>query len=311
MSISINNLTKIYGTQRAIDSISFEVNRGEILGFLGPNGAGKSTTMKIITGYLPPSSGDAVVNGINVLENSSEVKKITGYLPEHNPLYLDMYVHEFLEFSGRLYKFTGKVLKSKVNEIIELCGLEEEQNKLVGSLSKGYRQRVGLAHSLIHDPQVLVLDEPTTGLDPNQIIEIRKVIKNVSKEKTVIFSTHILQEVKALCERVVIINKGRIVADDRVESLTAAKNNQRKIEIEVTGTFDFQELLKIENVEKIEFTGKNKYEILISGTEDIRPLVSRKVIELGADLVGIKVFEISIESVFQELTREDDVADLS
>jgi ABC-2 type transport system ATP-binding protein len=219
MSISVKNLTKVFGEQRAIDDISFEVTEGEILGFLGPNGAGKSTTMKIATCFLPPTSGDVTVCGHNVLEQPLEVKRSIGYLPEHNPLYLEMYVHEYLRFVGSLFKLKGKELRNRVGEMIELCGLTREQNKKIEALSKGYRQRVGLAQALIHDPRVLILDEPTTGLDPNQILEIRKVIKQVSEKKTVLFSTHIMQEVQALCDRVIVINKGKIVANDQIEQL--------------------------------------------------------------------------------------------
>ncbi|MFB0909245.1 MAG: ATP-binding cassette domain-containing protein, partial [Spirosomataceae bacterium] len=208
MSITVQNLTKIYGTQRAIDSLNFTIKKGEIVGFLGPNGAGKSTTMKIITGFLSATEGSAEVEGLSVTEQPIEVKKRIGYLPEHNPLYVDMYVREFLNFMGSLYGIESKQLKNRVAEIIELVGLSVEQHKKIGQLSKGYRQRVGLAHALIHNPEVLILDEPTTGLDPNQLVEIRNLIKSIGKEKTVILSTHIMQEVEALCERVIIINKG-------------------------------------------------------------------------------------------------------
>lgn len=219
MSISVQNLTKIYGKQRAIDSLNFTVNKGEIVGFLGPNGAGKSTTMKILTGYLQPTEGSAFVEEMNVADRPIDVKKSIGYLPEHNPLYTDMYVREFLEFMGSLYNITGKTLKDRVEEIIQLVGLEVEQRKKIGQLSKGYRQRVGLAHALIHDPEVLILDEPTTGLDPNQLVEIRQLIKTIGQQKTVILSTHIMQEVEALCDRVIIIHQGCIVADRLVKEI--------------------------------------------------------------------------------------------
>src|SRR6478735_7768220 len=203
MSVIVSNLTKTYGTQNAIDSISFQAGKGEILGFLGPNGAGKSTTMKIATCYIPPTSGVVTVAGYDVVESPLGVRKNVGYLPEHNPLYLDMYVHEYLEFIGSLHSIKGSKLKGRVQEMVEMTGLTLEQNKKLGALSKGYRQRVGLAQAMIHEPQVLILDEPTTGLDPNQILEIRSLIKNIGKEKTVLFSTHIMQEVQALCDRVV------------------------------------------------------------------------------------------------------------
>jgi ABC-2 type transport system ATP-binding protein len=219
MSISIKNLTKTYGQQKAVDDISFEVQAGEIVGFLGPNGAGKSTTMKIVTGYLAASGGSVSVNGFDVKTQSLDVRKHIGYLPEHNPLYLEMYVKEFLQFVGSLYDIKGTALKNRVADMIELCGLGLEQHKKIGQLSKGYRQRVGLAQALIHNPSVLILDEPTTGLDPNQIVEIRNVIKNVGRDKTVLFSSHIMQEIEALCDRVVVINHSKIVSDSTLASL--------------------------------------------------------------------------------------------
>ncbi len=219
MSIKIQNLSKVYGTQRAVDDISFEVTKGEIVGFLGPNGAGKSTIMKILTGYVPATDGSAEINGFDVKISPMQVKSSIGYLPEHNPLYLDMYVREFLEFTGSLYGLKGKTLQIKVAETIEMVGLGLEKHKKIGQLSKGYRQRVGLAQALIHNPDVLILDEPTTGLDPNQLVEIRDLIKSVGKNKTVIFSTHIMQEVEAICDRVVIINRGKIVANGTLSEL--------------------------------------------------------------------------------------------
>jgi ABC-2 type transport system ATP-binding protein len=227
MSITVQQLSKVYGQQRAVDSITFEIEKGEIVGFLGPNGAGKSTTMKILTGYLAATEGTAQINGLEVSQNAIEVKKQVGYLPEHNPLYLEMYVEEFLEFVGQLYGLKGKTLQERVGELIELVGLTPERKKKIAQLSKGYRQRVGIAQALIHNPNVLILDEPTTGLDPNQLTEIRNLIKTVAKEKTIILSTHIMQEVEALCSRVIIINKGKIVVDATLESL---QKEGRKIE---------------------------------------------------------------------------------
>ena len=220
MSITVKNLTKIYGTKPAVNNISFSVGPGEVVGFLGPNGAGKSTTMKIMTGYLPPTQGMVTVCDHDVA-NLRSVRRSIGYLPEHNPLYLDMYVHEFLHFIGKVYGIHGSELKKKVADTVERCGLTIEQNKKIEMLSKGYRQRVGLAQALLHDPQVLILDEPTTGLDPNQIVEIRQLIKSISVNKTVLFSTHIMQEVQALCHRAIIINKGEVVADDSIDNLLA------------------------------------------------------------------------------------------
>jgi ABC-2 type transport system ATP-binding protein len=227
MSIIISQLTKQYGPQKAIDAISFEVKKGDIIGFLGPNGAGKSTTMKITTGYLAATSGTVSVNGVEVHQDPIAVKKMIGYLPEHNPLYLDMYVKEFLGFMGSLFGLKGKQLDNRVAEVIAMVGLEPEQHKKIEQLSKGYRQRVGLAHALIHDPEILILDEPMTGLDPNQILEIRKLIQEIGRNKTVVFSTHIMQEVEAICNRVVIINRGKIVADD---SLANLKNENQNLE---------------------------------------------------------------------------------
>jgi len=229
MSIQVTNLTKAYGAQHAIDGISFDLKPGEIVGFLGPNGAGKSTTMKILTGYLKPSDGKARVADYDVIEQSMLARRSIGYLPEHNPLYLDMYVREFLLFSGKLYGLSGDSLKSRVNEMIVMCGLEVEKHKKIGQLSKGYRQRVGLAQSFLHDPSVLILDEPTTGLDPNQIQEIRELIRTAGKNKTVLFSTHIMQEVEALCDRVIIINKGKVVSDSSLETLRASGNSLEEI----------------------------------------------------------------------------------
>lgn len=229
MSIEVTNLTKVYGSQRAIDGISFSLKKGEIVGFLGPNGAGKSTTMKILTGYLKPSEGLAKVSDYDVTQQSMPARKAIGYLPEHNPLYLDMYVTEFLLFSGKLYGMKGAALTARVEEVIIMCGLEVEKRKKIGQLSKGYRQRVGLAQSFLHDPSVLILDEPTTGLDPNQIQEIREVIRTAGKDKTVLFSTHIMQEVEALCDRVIIINKGKVVSDSSLDALRQTGNSLEEI----------------------------------------------------------------------------------
>lgn len=223
MSISISNLTKVYGQQKALDNISLEINKGEIVGLLGPNGAGKSTMMKIITCFIPPSQGDISVCGYNIFDYSMEIRKKIGYLPEHNPLYLDMYVREFLSFIASIHKL-GKEKKERVEYMIELTGLRKEVNKKIGALSKGYRQRVGIAQAMIHDPEVLILDEPTSGLDPNQLVEIRELIKNAGKDKTVLLSTHIMQEVEAVCGRTIIINNGRVVADDDTKILAGEQS---------------------------------------------------------------------------------------
>lgn len=232
--LKVQNLTKIYGSQKAVNDISFEAKAGEIVGFLGPNGAGKSTTMKIATCYLSATSGNVEVCGYDVQHNPMEVRQNIGYLPEHNPLYLDMYVKEFLEFTGGIYNLKGQILQKRILEVIELFGLTLEYKKKIGQLSKGYRQRVGLAQALIHDPKVLILDEPTTGLDPNQLAEIRSVIRNIGKEKTIIFSTHILQEVEAICDRVVIINHGIIVKDCTIHAMRQAGKTMEEVFRELT-----------------------------------------------------------------------------
>lgn len=229
MSVSVNQLTKIYGSQIAVNNVSFTVNKGEIVGFLGPNGAGKSTTMKILTGYIQANSGSAHLDEDEIRIDNVNTKKKIGYLPEHNPLYPEMYIKEYLQFVGSLYGLKKGDLKDRIEEIIEKVGLSAEKNKKIEQLSKGYRQRVGLAQALIHDPEVLILDEPTTGLDPNQLVEIRNLIKEVGKNKTIILSTHIMQEVEAICDRVIIINKGSIVADDKLEKLTKEQGSLEQI----------------------------------------------------------------------------------
>jgi ABC-2 type transport system ATP-binding protein len=302
MSIYIKGLTKIYGEQKALDNISFSVEQGEIVGFLGPNGAGKSTTMKIATCYLPPSSGSVLVNGFDVSEKASEVKQITGYLPEHNPLYHDLYVHEYLHFVGGLYGLKGSRLKNRVGEMVELCGLTREQNKKIEALSKGYRQRVGLAQSLIHDPRILILDEPTSGLDPNQLLEIRRLIKDISVNKTVVFSTHIMQEVQALCSRVVVINRGRIVADDQVENLTRNASGAKVIVVEFEGAVNEHDLASIAGVSEVASIGPGIFRLVASEGSDIRPEVFRFAADKQLSLIGLRQEENSLESIFHQLT---------
>ena len=304
MSVVVNNLSKIFGKQRAVDNISFEVKSGEIVGFLGPNGAGKSTTMKIATGYLPPSEGTIEVAGFDVVKNSMDVRQNIGYLPEHNPLYLDMYVKEYLRFIGELHRIKGKKLKSRVDEIIATVGLTREQNKKIGSLSKGYRQRVGLAQALIHNPPVLILDEPTTGLDPNQIVEIRNVIKNIGKEKTVIFSTHIMQEVQAICDRAIIINLGKIVADSDVESLKNLSKKENIIIAEFQEKIDTTLIQAIEEVHAVKEIGQYSYEIRSISETDIRGKISQLALQNNWIILGLKLEESTLENVFQNLTRK-------
>jgi len=301
MSIEVAGLSKKFGEQVAVNNISFTAKKGEIVGFLGPNGAGKSTTMKIITGYIPPSSGTVNVCGHDVVDQSLLSRSNIGYLPEHNPLYLDMYVHEYLSFVGALHISKSRFLKQRIPEMIKLCGLSKEQNKLIRSLSKGYRQRVGLAQALLHDPQVLILDEPTTGLDPNQIIEIRELIKNVSKQKTVIFSTHIMQEVQALCSRVLIINNGSIIADDVPESLQQVKKESVLISIEFKEPVDPGLLMEIKGI----YNATSKDGLIIVETDaktDVRPDIFRFATENGYTLLGMQQETSSMEDVFRQLT---------
>jgi ABC-2 type transport system ATP-binding protein len=303
MSLVIQNLTKIYGQQKAVDNISFQVGSGEIAGFLGPNGAGKSTTMKIATSYVPPTSGRVAVGGLDVVVDPLAVKKIIGYLPEHNPLYLEMYVHEYLTFAGKLYGLAGSALRQRVGEMVEQCGLQLEQNKKIETLSKGYRQRVGLAQALLHDPQVLILDEPTTGLDPNQIVEIRKLIRDVSRNKTVIFSTHIMQEVQALCDRVIVINKGQIVADNTVANLLASRGNMRAVVVEFEQEPPLEDLKKIPGIADVVALGSCKYRIIAAEGTDLRPELFRFAADKHLSLVGLRQEENTLENIFRELTH--------
>ncbi|TAE47350.1 MAG: gliding motility-associated ABC transporter ATP-binding subunit GldA [Cytophagales bacterium] len=303
MSISVENLTKIYGNQKAVNDISFQVEAGKIIGFLGPNGAGKSTTMKIATGYIPPTSGTIKVCGFDVNTHSIEVRKQIGYLPEHNPLYLEMYIKEYLGFIGHLHQIKGKKLQDRIKELIEICGLTKEQNKKIVSLSKGYRQRVGLAQALLHNPPVLILDEPTTGLDPNQILEIRQLIKEVGKQKTVIFSTHIMQEVQALCDRVLIINGGKIVADGTVDMLKDQSQSQNIILIEVDKALNTEDFLVLEGINDIKQIENNKYEIKVNKNIDVRAAIFHKINEKKLVLLGMQEIENSLENVFRNLTK--------
>ncbi|KAA3437887.1 gliding motility-associated ABC transporter ATP-binding subunit GldA [Rufibacter hautae] len=303
MGIEIKDLTKLYGPQAAVDHVSFTVSTGEIVGFLGPNGAGKSTTMKIATCYLPPSSGTVLVNGHDVLEEPKEVRRQVGYLPEHNPLYLDMYVREYLHFVGKLHGLNGSLVKTRTEEMINLCGLTRERHKKIGALSKGYRQRVGLAQALIHDPQVLILDEPTTGLDPNQIVEIRQLIKEVGQAKTVLFSTHIMQEVSALCDRVLIINQGKLVADSPVADLRNMGRKETRILAEFEAEVDAAPLLSLPGVARVEPAGPLKYRVIADSNTDLRSAIFRLAGERGWPLVGLQQEENSLEKLFQDLTK--------
>jgi ABC-2 type transport system ATP-binding protein len=301
MSIEVKGLTKVFNEQVAVNNISFFAQKGEIVGFLGPNGAGKSTTMKIITGYIPPTSGKVKVCGFDVVTQAIQSRRNIGYLPEHNPLYLDMYVHEYLHFVGSLHIPNKKFLNQRVPEMITMCGLTKEQNKLIGSLSKGYRQRVGLAQAMLHDPEVLILDEPTTGLDPNQIVEIRELIKKVSKDKTVIFSTHIMQEVQALCSRVLIINNGNIVADDFPDNLKNIQKDSVVISVEFKEKIDAGLINTISGVLSVK---QNENIIFVEAIRhvDVRPAIFKFATENGFTLVGMNQESRTMEDVFRELT---------
>ena len=301
MAIEVKDLTKYYGVQHALDGISFSINKGEIVGFLGPNGAGKSTTMKILTGYLAPTSGVAAVEGINVSEDPQRVKHQTGYLPEHNPLYHDMYVHEYLEFAAGICGLASGMARKKAGEMVSLCGLSLEQNKKIGALSKGYRQRVGLAQALIHNPNVLILDEPTSGLDPNQLVEIRRLIKDISREKTVLFSTHILQEVEALCDRVIVINRGVIVADDLLHKLRAGKGGT--LLVEFGHPVRPEDLQALPGVERVDTAGGNRFRIYASPGQDIRAELTKFAARENKALLELRQEENSLEAIFSKLTQ--------
>ena len=303
MSVIVQQLTKIFGNQKAVDGISFQARKGEILGFLGPNGAGKSTTMKIAACYLPPTTGEVKVAGHDVYDEPLEVRKKVGYLPEHNPLYYDMYVKEYLSFIASLHRIKGRKNKENVNEMISLTGLSREQNKKIGQLSKGYKQRVGLAQSIIHDPEVLILDEPTSGLDPNQIVEIRELIRRMSHDKTVIFSTHIMQEVQALCDRVVIIDQGTIVADDHVSQLRKEKSGQQIILAEFESEPDSSLFEGIDGIHRIE-KEKLTLRIVADPEKDIRSAIFKIASGKNLPLIGLRKEEHSLEYIFQSLTQK-------
>ena len=301
MSIRINNLTKVYGSQKALDSITLEVKPGQITGLLGPNGAGKSTMMKILTCFIPPTSGEAFVNDFDVMENSIEVRRIIGYLSEHNPLYQEMYIKEYLSFIGGIYKLPN--LKSRVDEMIELTGLRLEYKKRIAALSKGYRQRVGLAQALIHNPEVLILDEPTSGLDPNQLAEIRDLIKKIGTEKTVMLSTHIMQEVEAICDRIIIIHKGKIVADDSTSNLHKAKNEEEVLIIGFNENVDIRPFQAIQNIKSIEKTDEKTIKISSQSGIDLRPAIFNLATELKLTIQTLQKQEQSLEEIFRQRTK--------
>lgn len=303
MSIEIKDLVKIYGEQKAVDSISFQVGKGEIVGFLGPNGAGKSTTMKILTGYLGPNSGEARVCGISVTDHPLEVKKRIGYLPEANPLYPDMYVREYLDFIAAVHQVADK--KTRIEAVIALVGLTVESNKKLGQLSKGYKQRVGLAAALIHDPEVLILDEPTSGLDPNQIIEIRDVIKNLGRDKTVLFSSHILQEVEALCDRVIIINKGRLVADSLISSLRTAGGETNIIRVAFRETLEAANLQQLKGIKEVRPLSANEWELQTEEPDMAKKQLLELALQNKWNIVSLQSEnKRSLEAIFRSLTNQ-------
>lgn len=302
MSIEINHITKRYGDQLALNDVSLTINKG-IVGLLGPNGAGKSTLMKIITCFIPPTSGTVKVNGFDVMDNPMDVKHIVGYLPEHNPLYLDMYVREYLEFVAGVHQLKGEAAKKRIEEMIDQTGLGLEAHKKIGALSKGYRQRVGLAQAMMHDPQVLILDEPTSGLDPNQLVDIRNLITDLGKEKTVLLSTHIMQEVEAICSRAIIVNKGVVVADDKIENLKQANTTSNVVIVEFEIEVSESQLLSIPQVSKVQQVKSNHWIIEPQGDADIRANLMKWSVDNGLIIKTLQKEDISIEEAFQKLTK--------
>lgn len=296
MSIQVTDISKMYGSQKALDTVSFSLNEGEIVGFLGPNGAGKSTMMKILTTYLSPTTGTAIVNNYDTAIDVQQVRKSVGYLPEHNPLYLEMYVREYLAFNADVYKVT----KARIQEVIELTGITEESHKKISQLSKGYRQRVGLATALLHDPEVLILDEPTTGLDPNQLLEIRNLIKRIGKEKTILMSTHIMQEVEAICDRVIIIHKGHVVADKKMSELQDDK--QQTVIVEFDYRVEEVALSRLEKVASVKNIKDFIYEITFSTQDDMRAKVFDFAHDNELKILQLNQKNVSLEGLFTELT---------
>lgn len=298
MSIEVTSISKNYGSQKALDNISFSIKKGEIVGFLGPNGAGKSTLMKILTTFITSDSGKAVVNGYDVATHPKEVQKSVGYLPEHNPLYLDMYVREYLAFNADVYK----VAKSRIDEVISMTGLTPESHKKIGQLSKGYRQRVGLATALLHNPDVLILDEPTTGLDPNQLVEIRELIKNIGSDKTVFLSTHIMQEVEAICDRVIIINQGKIVTDKKLSTLMSEK--EQVIEVEFDYKVEEQLLKRLPNITSLVNTHDMIWELTFTTETDMRPAIFDFAHDNGLKTLQLNIKNKNLETIFRDATRK-------
>ena len=302
MSIEVIQLSKIYGTQLAVDSISFQLKKGEIVGFLGPNGAGKSTTMKMITGYLEPTAGNILVGGINVAEHPLEIRKKIGYLPESNPLYLDMYVREYLLFAASLHQKDKHKVKEKVEEVIALTGLLKESHKKIGALSKGYKQRVGLAQAIIHDPEVLILDEPTSGLDPNQLVEIRELIVNLGKEKTVLLSTHIMQEVASMCSSAIVIANGKIVANDAITNLQKL-HTDNTLEVVFEKPVSLKQLAILANEKSIQAVSETTYLFTTNDSDSLRKKIMQWSIQEDINMASMQVANSSLETVFRKLTK--------
>lgn len=299
MSINISSLSKVYGTQKAVDNISFELKKGEIVGFLGPNGAGKSTTMKIVTGYLPATSGKVEVCGFDVAEKRLEVSKRVGYLPEANPLYYDMYVREYLEFCASIHDAP----RARIEEMISITGLSKEAHKKISALSKGYKQRVGLAQAILHNPEVLILDEPTSGLDPNQILEIRDLIKAIGKEKTVLLSTHIMQEVQAMCNRVIIIANGKIVADDSIEHLKEVNTRKDRLVVSFSAPVSKGLLKQLKTLSSWEQVKDDTYKLDTANPEELRKELMEWSLKNELTITGMQTESYSLEDVFRVLTK--------
>jgi len=304
MSITVSNITKIYGEQKALNGVSFSINTGQVVGFLGPNGAGKSTMMKIISGFIPPTTGEVLVSGTSIFSSDYDFRRNVGYLPENNPLYTDMYVKEYLLFVARIYGL-GSKSNQRVKELIDLTGIGYEQNKRIGSLSKGYKQRVGMAQALMHDPEVLILDEPTSGLDPNQIVEIRKLITEVGREKTVMLSTHIMQEVEAICQRIIIINRGNLIADgSNSEILALSSSKGQSVQVEFTQDIDFARLKTIEGVSYVKAISAKAAIVGSQQSSDIRPNIFNFAVSNGLVIVHLEEKGTHLEDIFQTLTMQ-------
>jgi len=304
MSITVSNITKIYGEQKALNGVSFSINTGQVVGFLGPNGAGKSTMMKIISGFIPPTTGEVLVSGTSIFSSDYDFRRNVGYLPENNPLYTDMYVKEYLLFVARIYGL-GSKSNQRVKELIDLTGIGYEQNKRIGSLSKGYKQRVGMAQALMHDPEVLILDEPTSGLDPNQIVEIRRLITEVGREKTVMLSTHIMQEVEAICQRIIIINRGNLIADgSNSEILALSSSKGQSVQVEFTQDIDFARLKTIEGVSYVKAISAKAAIVGSQQSSDIRPNIFNFAVNNGLVIVHLEEKGTHLEDIFQTLTMQ-------